>query len=202
MNPQKFGDSYDFLKRVIIPVLVAEDWAVHPMYFDATPNQRFLNQYSMFLDIDLVDGWDEPRSEVSAVGQRCQNHLFLDPDTGLRVPGPTELGHGQHRRTHLNIPELVEIATARGREHRLTLVYDQSYPRHIRLDDRLQRVQEKLTLLHGLGVYGDAYVSHVAFIWVSASQDAVAAATRQIAAIPGFPVLHPVRRIIKGGTPV
>ena len=33
MDPQKFGDSYDFVKRDLIHWLAsAEEWATHPMY--------------------------------------------------------------------------------------------------------------------------------------------------------------------------
>ena len=40
MQPEMFGDSYDFLKRRLLQNL-EEGWITHPMYFDTQPEVGF-----------------------------------------------------------------------------------------------------------------------------------------------------------------
>ena len=91
MDPQQFGDSYDFVKRDLIHWLAsAEEWATHPMYFG--PKRGFIAKHAEFLGIALAAGDTIRRNLVSTVGSDCPHHLLLDPNTGLRAghEGPTD----------------------------------------------------------------------------------------------------------------
>ena len=187
MNPAFLGDSYDFVKRTIIHGLApsTEEWAVHPMYFSQPRKnifvqENFVHQYTEFLGIGLVDGHNYVRENVGEIGALCPSHLFLDPDTGLRI-------HGGPGPQHLDVPELAAIANAPVRKHKLTLVYDQSYSRQLRLEGRMEKAQGKLGALRDHDIYGAAYVSHLVFIWVSADQDTVIAATNRLIACSRLP---------------
>ena len=85
--------------------------------------------------------------------------------------------------------DLVQIAEAPARRHRLTLVYDQSYDRnHGIYGNREQQVRGKLDALRGRGIYGAAYVSHAVFIWVSATKCTTVDATRRLRRHSRLPV--------------
>ena len=204
MRPDFFGDSYDIVKREIIRGLAPpEHWVVHPMYFVEEPEVEFLNQYEEFLGISLVEGWNNARSEVCAVGQRFQKHIFLDPDTGfwVSIPRVRHRGHQANWSEHLCVEELVEIATVDGRKHSLTLVYDQSYSRNRTFVQRRERAAEKLEQIHELSendVYGVAYVSHSVLIWVSADKDGLIEATQRFLAHSQLPNPLPNPRLIGG----
>ena len=91
MDSQKFGDSYDFVKRDIIHWLAsAEEWATHPMYsvrnvvsLPSTPSSWVLLSLR---ETQSAGIWH------STVGSDCPHHLLLDPNTGLRAghEGPTD----------------------------------------------------------------------------------------------------------------
>ena len=194
MGPEFFGDSYDVVKREIICGLApAEHWVVHPMYFDAEPEPNFAARYAEFLGIDVVKGNILERRCVTATGQACQNHLLLDPDTGLkvrRIGGNIQEGAGSRTDEYISFREMRDIARADGRQRRLTLVYDQSYSRNLTLGLRRQRAQEKLAALrnHDVALFGAAYISHAVFIWVSACRHTVRAATNRLISCSGLPV--------------
>ena len=186
MNPEKFGDSYDFVKREIIHGLApADKWDIHPMFFARPQRFNFASQHARFLGISVVEGRIYHRNLVTDVGSGCLNHLFLDPDKGLTVPR-RPVRHRRHAvswNEHICVEELTAIATAEGRKHKLTLVYDQSYSRNIKLEKRMELAAEKLERIRELSgnrLYGVAYVSHVAFIWVSANPGTVVTATRRL----------------------
>ena len=185
MHHKFFGDSYDLVKRDIIHGLaLAEEWAAHPMYFDPIPVAGFVDRYAEFLGIDLA-ARHPPRGILVNVSRACRRHLFLDPDTGL-WKWQSNPGNRWHK--HISMEELAQIANAPGREHRLTLVFDQSYSRSIGNEARRQRAEKKLqTLRCDHGVHGVAYVSHAVFIWVSRDEDLLARATRRLRARSRLP---------------
>ena len=183
MNPEFFGDSYDFVKKEIINGLApAEDWAVHPMYFSEDPTEGFVESYSRFLGVGAVEGCINDRDLVPAVSELCRKHLFLDPDTGLWVPGvgveQLQPGGGWDR--HLRVEEVGEIAIAPERERMLTLIFDQSYPRRTLADRRILAEQKLGELRQGYGVHGVGYVTHVVFMWFCHDEDVLAEATRKL----------------------
>ena len=183
MRPEYLGNSYDIVKREIIHGLApAEEWATHPMYLDPNQVAGFVDRYAEFLGVGLVAGDIDNRDEVLAVGQHCPQHLLLDPDVGLRTqPNPPEGGNWDR---HIMVDELAEIASACGREHTLTLVFDQGYSRTFDDGRRRQGALQKLQALrHAHGeheVHSVAYVTHVVFIWVSTNEDLLARATQQL----------------------
>ncbi len=176
MSPDKFGDSYDIVKREIIQWLAPpEEWAVHPMWFG--PRRDFVEAYYNFLEVEPAEGDITRRRLVSDVGRACPKHLLLDPNTGLRTG---HRGPPDSQWDHVTIEELADIACADGRESLLTLVFDQSIG-HRTYEDAKEIVAGNLqTLREGHEVYGVAYVSHAAFIWVAKDEDLLTSATRQL----------------------
>ncbi|MDE0344036.1 MAG: hypothetical protein OXK82_12880 [Deltaproteobacteria bacterium] len=163
MSPDKFGDSYDIVKRDIIHWLACpEEWAVHPMYFGG--NRDFVNRYTDFLGITCAEGDIRSRRRVVSVGRTCPKHLFLDPNTGLK---PEHQGPTDSQWDHVTMEELAQIADGPNRASKLTLVYDQGYQRPTN-EERKPLAEAKLqTLRCDHDMHSVAYVAHVVFIWVS-----------------------------------
>jgi hypothetical protein len=82
------------------------------------------------------------------------HHLFLDPDTGLRLRPTRGVGAPEY----LFLSELLRLATTRP--NALTIVFDQSVRRG---SERLD-VDGKLRELRHSGVSAFAYISHACFI--------------------------------------
>ena len=183
MSPDKFGDSYDIVKKDIIHWLACpEQWAVQPMCWGG--NHSFVADYTRFLGIDLADGDTSRRNLVVPVGRAYPKHLLLDPHTGLspRHQGPTD-----SLWSHVTIEELAQIADGPDRVSNLTLVFDQSIGHRTR-EDGTEIVKENLqTLRYDHKVHGAAYVSHAAFLWVSKDQDLLDRATQQLLDRSGLP---------------
>jgi hypothetical protein len=181
MDPKKLGDSYDFVKREIMRGLAPpEHWAAHPMYFAQEQNRdsNFLARYKAFLGVHRVAGDIFDREQVVTLGRQCQEHLLLDPDTGL--PGPKSRRPRGGRRVCIDIGELAKIATAPKRRQMLTLVFDQCYSRANCHQVNKEIAENKLKALRHHGVYGAAYVSHAVFIWVSGCKLSVVGGSRRL----------------------
>ena len=171
MNHDKFGDSYDIVKQSILRWLSAcGTWSVHPMFTDQDPTS-YAEAYCCFLGVSAVTTETfrkyRPRDRWIAAGDACQDHLFLDPDTGLRLDEPRG-----NLNKYLLVCELVTIAKARPKK--LTLVFDQSIDRRKKVagtDE--EQIRKKLKQLKCWGVHGFAYRSHANFILVSSDQDAL-----------------------------
>ena len=178
MHPAKYGDTYEMAKICMLRWLERfGPWGIHPMYFPKRGEPRdeaFPCNYADFLGITCVGGdIRTPGSLVEAV-DNWQGALFLDPDTGLWRDRGAD-------RTHVGIPDLIAIGQAHNRKDRLTLVYDQSIdrndPKH---RSRRDQIRAKLTTLEDAGIHSAAYVSHIAFIWLSDNPDVVTQATRNV----------------------
>ena len=182
MNPKFFGDSYDFVKRCIIVGLApANEWAIHPMYLDyrAQPfDPTFARRYADFLGIHLLQGDVYARGLVRNVASAWPHHVFLDPDTGLRIPIARPPG-GWNK--YVGMDEFARVAGAlRLRQHQLTMIYDQSYAR-ANPETRNRQVEAKLNILRDCyGLHAVAYVSHVVFIWASLDERVVVRATQRL----------------------
>ena len=178
MHPSKFGDTYEMAKICMLRWLEGfEPWGIHPMYFPGPNEQRneaFPCNYADFLGITCVDGNIGIPGQLAQAVQNWQGALFLDPDTGLWPDGQTD-------RTHVGMPDLINIVQADNRKDRLTLVYDQSIDhRYEQVGDRREQVRAKLTTLRDAGIHSAAYVSHIAFIWISSNPDVVTQATQNV----------------------
>ena len=186
MSPDKFGDSYDIVKRAIIRWLACpEEWAVHPMYWGV--NRDFVDDYTRFLGIDLADGDTSRRNLVVQVGKDTPKHLFLDPHTGLC---PKHQGRTDSLWSHVTIEEIAQIADGPDRASKLTLVYDQGYQRPTN-EERKPLAETKLQALRDAReerqVHSVAYVSHVVFIWVSKDEDLLGRSTQRLFNRSGLP---------------
>ncbi|MCI0624488.1 MAG: hypothetical protein L0387_23050 [Acidobacteria bacterium] len=159
MKRQFFGDSYDIVKRAFLDHLKPlGEWVVNPMFTDAVSEEEASN-FSDFLGAVLLTNdvftGKTNRSEYFASSHEC-GHLFLDPDTGLRIMAT----QSAKSPSYLFAAELVSISKARPNS--LTLVFDQSLAR----GNERRQVQEKLTHLSQEGLHSLAYVSHACFILV------------------------------------
>ena len=165
-----FGDSYDIVKQSILRWLRScGRWQAHPMFTVSDPPRA--DEFARLLRVPLVStkaiGRRRDRENFINQAKSCQNHLFLDPDTGLRI------GKGPATPKHVTGQELIDIA--RARPGKLTLVFDQSLDRRREVREQLE---EKLACLKKQGVYGVAYESHACFILVSSDKGSVADAVR------------------------
>ncbi len=156
-----FGDSYDIVKQSLLRWLEpCGAWKAHPM-FTPPVDPRRVDEFERFLGADLVSkavlGEGYSRAAFLADAKDCQQHLFLDPDTGLRMPP------GGATKRHVTAQELVCIA--KERPDKLTLVFDQSLDRRRKAREE---IKEKLSCLRKRGVHGVAYESQACFVLVSA----------------------------------
>ena len=168
MNSDKFGDSYDIVKQSILQWLSdCGTWSVHPMFTDKDPTS-YAQEYRRFLGVGIVTTESfrkYRRDRWVAAGNDCEDHLFLDPDTGLRLDKPK-----RDISKYLLVGELVTLAKARPKK--LTLVFDQSIDRRKEKSGTNEvQAREKLKRLESRGVHGLAYRSHANFILVSCDQD-------------------------------
>jgi hypothetical protein len=122
----------------------------------------------------------EPSTDRAAYfvpARSCRNHLFLDPDTGLRVAAI----RGAKAPAYLFLSELQLIAAARASA--LTLVFDQSVAR----GRERPQLERKLRLLGDHGLKGLAYVSHACFLLVGCDGRLLERAYDAVRANSGLP---------------
>jgi hypothetical protein len=181
MNPQFLGDSYDIVKQSFLRWLDATGrWATHPM-LTAPLSSEQAHHYGRLVGTPILScevlniGVD--RDAYLAPARDWPDHVFLDPDTGIRLQ---PVG-GKRAPKYLFGPELVAIA--KERPGRLTLVFDQSVARGA----ERQQLQDKLSNLAACGVHGVAYVSHACFVLVGMDHSAVAAALESLKRESGLP---------------
>lgn len=187
MNQEKFGDSYDMVKRSLLGWLSSQGaWAVHPMFTDDDP-AGYRDDYCHLLGVDsgrLVfpgtitgvnrEDWLEP-------AEKCEHHLFIDPDTGVPL---TARGKSKVLHQYLLYADLVDIAKADIRKDKLTLIYDQSVAYN---QDKEQILKEKLVRLQRRQVHGLAYMSHASFLLVSKDKDLLKYAHNALLKNSGIP---------------
>lgn len=157
MRMRYFGDSYDIVKQSLLRWLRSfGDWSAHPMFTEPVSDDD-VAAFEKLLDVRVVSHevltLDTDRVAYLAPASSC-GHLFLDPDTGLRMR-PTR---GVRAPEYVFATELVRLAKERPTS--LTLVFDQSVGRG---SERLH-LEGKLLELRHEAVYGFAYVSHACFL--------------------------------------
>jgi hypothetical protein len=140
------------------------------------------DHFSKFLGVPLLTR--EPLlagSDRVRYFQACEGaeHLFLDPDTGLKLC-PANSGKGSQH--YLFGEELVRLAERRRKF--LTLTFDQSLSRG---RDAEPQVKDKLARLSIQGLCGFAYVSHACFIAVGRDASLVWSARDMILSKSGLP---------------
>lgn len=194
MNYGVFGDSYDIVKQGMLRWLSCYGkWAVHPMFTDEDP-AHYADTYCRILGVELEDvvvrrtikrRINRDRWIITPAAE-CKDHLFIDPDIGLRLEKKEE-----HPNGCLLLDELQKIAKASGRNDKLTLVFDQSIDRSEQgvpaVEASEKQLRDKLDWLKHRCVHGVAYKSHANFILVSANEGLVRQAADTIMGKSGIP---------------
>ena len=188
MHPKYFGESHDMAKRNIMEWLAPnEQWIAHPMLFNERPepplDRAFLQQYRVALGVEIVDNESEYKNLLDA-SKKCEEHLLLDPDTGLLKPR-----NNRRSKKHVMVDQFIEIVKSPYRPGKLTLIYDQSYSRGN--GDIWKQTAVKLRDLRDSCVHAVAYMAHagssVRFIWASPNSESITEATQRMQAISEFP---------------
>src|SRR3989442_1457534 len=127
MNPRYLGDSYDIVKHCLLRWLsVLGPWSAHPM-FTKPVNGRGGATFCALLGVPLLSpevlAQGQDRNEYFTTVRSCASHLFLDPDTGVRLKST----RGKKAPACLFLDELVHIA--RRQQSLLTMVFDQCLQR-------------------------------------------------------------------------
>ncbi len=160
MNPKYLGDSYDIVKQSLLRWLAdIGTWTTHPMFTEHVSTEQAEAFFSLLgtrlLSYDTLTHHTDRDAYLAPV-RDCKDHVFLDPDTGIRLE-PT---HGVMATRYLFGTELVAIADARP--ERLTLVFGHSLAR----GEERKQLKIKLNSFADQGVLGIAYVSHSCFVLV------------------------------------
>src|SRR2546429_1762795 len=147
MRISYLGDSYDIVKQSLLGWLrPLGEWSVHPMFTEPVSSAE-VAAFESLLSAKIVSTevltLDTERAAYFSCGLSC-GHLFLDPDTGLRMR-PTR---GVRAPEFLFASEVVYLAERRPDS--LTLVFDQSVGRG---SERLH-LERKVRELRHHGVFG------------------------------------------------
>jgi len=173
MRMHYFGDSYDIVKQSLLHWLRSfGEWSVYPMFTESvTPSD--ITAFESLLSAKVVSAevltLDTDRSAYFSCASSC-GHLFLDPDTGLRMHST----RGVRAPEYLFATELVRISEKRPGS--LALVFDQSVGR----GSEQLHLEGKLRELRHHGVFGSAFVSHACFVIASRDRGLVERARTQI----------------------
>jgi hypothetical protein len=149
MNPEHFGDSFDFVKRFFI-------------------NELRVLGYEVTIDPMLTGNWNgseldffrligaEPQKLATSDNSKAA--LFLDPDIGVKVKGGKQ---------HVSYTRLATEAST----YDLVFTFDQSFSR---AEAIALIMQSKLDELGQLGLHAMYYDSHAKFLFVSKQTDLLA----------------------------
>jgi hypothetical protein len=174
MKLRFLGDSYDVVKHSLLRWLIPLGrWSTHPMFTERFTYEqkkvcqsllgtRLLSSEVLALGVD--------RREYLAPAIDGDGHVFLDPDTGIRIK-PTK---GNKSPAYVFGPELEEIAGASS--ERLVLVFDQSLAR----GKERQGLEIKLSYFAEKGIHGFAYISHACFVLLGRDSGAVTKALKTL----------------------
>jgi hypothetical protein len=170
MNPKYLGDSYDIVKHCLLRWLGAlGPWTAHPMFTEAVSDQQAA-AFSALLGVPLIStdvlAQGADRDAYFASARSCASHLFLDPDTGVRMKST----RGKKAPAYVFLEELVRIASRQ--QGVLTLVFDQSVQRGAEANG----LTTKLIALARKGLHSFAYRSHACFLVVGPGRELVAVA--------------------------
>ncbi len=180
MNYEKFGDSYDFVKRGILQLLDdCGGWSAHPMFTDDDP-AHYASDYCQLVGVPAVETKsfqqvNRDRERWLKPAQAHPGHLLIDPDTGLpfdKKGRPSHQGKSPAA-AFLRAGELVHIV--KDRPDKLTLIFDQSFHRKKELPVTAQ-IRQKLGWLEGQRIHALVYNSHAKFLLVSMDRDVLLAA--------------------------
>ena len=189
MHKSKFGDAYDYTKRVLIHAIAKPDeWMVHPMLFYYMGGQLDIREYATFLGLPtsaVLPGHTRTRGQM--VGDLAGYHdryLFLDPDTGIACPGTTNGNRGDNH--HITMQQLTDIT--RTRTENIVLVFDHAYTDGGPAQDKVRR---KLEFIRDQKLVGAAIIVHehrcACFILVSTKSAEIERVTQGLKAKLSIP---------------
>ena len=184
MHNEKFGDSYDYAKRVLLQTIAEPDmWIAHPMPFYLNGGGLELDDYATFLGLPAKAVMGQrnkgahlltPGNLVQDVARFSHNYLFLDPDTGI-------YDHEVGDTKHITVGQLTKITTQRA--DKLVLVFDQSFEMGGVAKDKLKKKLElfcnKKPPLHCAGIIVHENLC-TCFIWLSTDKEEVRKVTEKI----------------------
>jgi len=192
MKLRYLGDSYDIIKQSMLGWLSCFGrWQTHPMFTEEVSGAD-ADAFAIFLGTPLVSlqvltsRVDRSRY-FDTFGH--SGHLFLDPDTGVRLANPRRPSPG-----HIYGGELVAIVSARPTS--LTLVFDQSFTR----GSAERELNEKFAFLHRHQIAVVAYWSHAPFLLLSRDLVLLDRATEHVVSasrLPRWRLRHPEYRFSK-----
>ena len=167
MKSKFLGDSYDIVKQCLLRWLGAlGPWATQPMFTgDITDND--INRYERLLGtrilstIALTNNME--RNTYFSSARECNEHVFFDPDTGIRLGQP----RGKKALAYIFGDELIEIAGINP--DKLVLVFDQSFAR----GSEKEQLKIKLRHFREGSVHSVAYVSHACFVLLCKNEDLI-----------------------------
>jgi len=171
MNGSHLGDSYDIVKQVLLEALGSlGDWSAHPMLsapFDDKQAEAYGRLLGVpLLSLEVLNPATDRRAYLAKARDSLQQHVFLDPDIGLKLAGT----QGKKAPKYLFGGELVEIAERSSKL--LVLVFDQCLQR----GKEEAGIDEKRAWLRERGLSSIAYHSHASFLVVGQSHSLVARA--------------------------
>ena len=175
MDPKFLGDSYDFVKRILLSVKPRNrDFLAVPM-FAKEPEKLgdVLDSYAHMLRVDKIprelclvpDDRQQWLEEIHSVVKKGRYHLFLDPDTGIRVGD----NKGRKPRAYVGMNEIK--ALLEDSEDMLLLCYDQSFPRANEKDNQKARSEKLRVLGSTRGIRSCYFVSHTCILAASCDEE-------------------------------
>jgi len=183
VNLAKFGDSYDVVKQSLLRWLSpCGEWVAQPMFTEDVSREQ-AEAFARHLGVSLLPaqklGPDSDRDLYFASAAACGKHLFLDPNTGLKVP----CARRADAPAFVNGTEVVHLSLKRP--NKLTLVFDQSIDRRY---SARQQVEAKLAWLAERHVFGVTYESHACFVLCCASKSVLNSARDVLLRQSGLPI--------------
>ena len=185
MHEEKFADSYDYVKRVLLHAIAKPDkWIVHPMLFRKKGGGLDLDDYAKFLGLTRTavineKNMDGRRLTIQSLQQDVAGYshpyLFLDPDTGI------DANERSKKNTHLTVSQVAKIT--KERKGKIVLVFDHAFDDGGIAEDK---VRNKLNLFRNQipWLYRAAVIVRehrcVCFMWLSTEQREVQKVTRKL----------------------
>lgn len=165
MHISKLGDSYDFVKRVLLEIRPdGRDFLAVPMFTDnpPVPTQPVIDLYCKFLKSGTHPNLHRaPQNGQRVVwikdicAQRGDQNIFLDPDTGIRLK---PIG-GKKMEEYVTTDEIAEILNCCD-DKTLLICFDQSLSR----GEEDEYCREKLSALKKHKVKAVYFRSHASFL--------------------------------------
>ena len=175
MDPDYFGDSYDFVARTLLSVKPHNrDFLEVPMFTEDSEEAKrkehiaFLGVKRPLWDECLVPEYRRHRANwlerIRTIVRKGPYHLFLNPNTGIRA-GDNE---GKKPRDYIGMNDLKVLLKDSG--DMLLLCYDQSFAYDTKENLRERRAEKLRELENAGGIYSCYFWSHTCFLAASCNE--------------------------------